>query len=256
MATALTNLYFRTNEGKGRHNPLWFYENGYIKDPRTVMALASIRPKAPYANYISDFGIQNNISTELPNAIKHIRSTAGDSNRMRKIYAELTDPNGRGSLADGRDIGPLPESITNMIPSGAPTQYDSSVLGFGSGDDSINIHNAMMGTPTSGIHTKDDVYMGEADCPMHVVVDDKPVTTRLDAIINILKKALSDEKKVQPATFTSSSSGQSGIGFGAGSDSNNKVSNSQQTKSKASEDNVGVTRLKMMHDKIARRTRA
>ena len=221
------------------------------------MALASIRPKAPYANYISGFGMQTNISSELPNAIKHIRSTAGDSNRMRKIYAELTDPNGRGSLVDGRDIGPLPESITNMIPSGAPTQYDSSALGFGSGADSINIHDAMMRTPNSNIYTKDDVYMGEADCPMHVVMDDKPVTTRLDAIISILKKAVSEVKQVPEATYTKSE--HPGIGFGTGDDSKKPsapMSSSRRNANNSAASNVSVNKLRLMHDRIAKRSRA
>lgn len=256
MATALTNMYFRTSENQSTgRNPLWFYENGYIADPRTVMALASIRPKAPYSNYISNFGSQAGYpSTELANAIRHIQGTTGEKTRMRKIYAELTDPNGRGSLANGVDIGPLPASIASRIPNGAPTQYDSSMIGAGPGERAVNIHDAMMNTPTSDIYTRDDdIYMGDANHPMNVKMDTTPTTSRLDVIISLLGELLKGDNSLPPATSKATES-VAGYGEGKSKSSNNTivVANQNKTPDKANT-NMKRDRLRNVYDQISKR---
>lgn len=260
IATSLMNSYFRDNENTDGRNPLWFYENGYISDPRTVLALASIRPKAPNAKYISGFNSQaGHPETELFNATKHMIATAGTKypeatkNRMMRIYAMLTDPDGRGSLAGGFDIGKLPVSIANMIPDGAPREYDSSLfssVGYGYGAEA-SMRNSIMHAPSSDIYTKDDVYLGDADNPMCVVMDTTPTTSRLDAIISILKEALF-ERDVPEASFGDKTHHRAkSEGYGKSINTTSKEKQQRVSNNVTEQD-----RLRLIHEKLARRSRA
>ena len=128
--------------------------------------------------------------------------------------------------------------------------------GFGiGGDNAVNIHDAMMNTPTTDIYTKDDVYMGDADHPMNVKMDTTSTTSRLDVIIQLLSELLKGETKLPAAT---SKATESVAGYGSGKSSKNKLETpiiiaNQNNTSQRPNSNAKSDGLRKVFDQVSRR---
>lgn len=139
--------------------------------------------------------------------------------------------------------------VYGMITTGQGTMYGSPwtfppypTASIGNGDAGCNMRDDYQ-------LYKDDVYMGDADNPMHVIMDSSPVTSRIDKLIELVDSAVNpkDAPKAGPSEAKSNS-----IGQGPGT--------SVQVNAKGS--NKGVTtvgqrdKLAQLHQKLARRTRS
>lgn len=232
MSTGLAGFYLRKRTKYGP-SPLEYYENGVIKDPRSILALASIRPKGPYGSYTDDLPMQTT-NDELRNVINHIESRTWSGNRMKRIYNALAN---NGLMEPGGwDIGPLPQSIQNAIPAG----YGAA------------LRDSMMNTPTSEIYTKDDVFMGDAEHPVNVKVDSTPTTSRLDVIINKLDQILNCGYG-----NTSHVDNSRSTGYGSGDSKtviiNNNNGNAQSIDKRELTTNFNSDKLKSTFNSISRR---
>ena len=130
-----------------------------------------------------------------------------------------------------------------------------AAAGFGiGGNGGVNIHDAMMNTPTSDIYTRDDdVYMGDANHPMNVKMDTTPTTSRLDVIISLLGELLKGDNSLPPATSKATES-VAGYGEGKSKSSNNTivVANQNKKPDKANT-NMKRDRLRSVYDQISKR---
>ena len=139
-----------------------------------------------------------------------------------------------------------------MIPEGA--EASSEFIGAGPGNRAVNIHDAMMNTPTSDIYTRDDdIYMGDANHPMNVKMDTTPTTSRLDVIISLLGELLKGDNSLPPATSKATES-VAGYGEGKSKSSNNTivVANQNKKPDKANT-NMKRDRLRSVYDQISKR---
>lgn len=130
-----------------------------------------------------------------------------------------------------------------------------AAAGFGIGENGgVNIHDAMMNTPTSDIYTRDDdIYMGDANHPMNVKMDTTPTTSRLDVIISLLGELLKGDNSLPPATSKATES-VAGYGEGKSKSSNNTivVANQNKKPDKANT-NMKRDRLRSVYDQISKR---
>ena len=130
-----------------------------------------------------------------------------------------------------------------------------AAAGFGiGGNGGVNIHDAMMNTPTSDIYTRDDdIYMGDAAHPMNVKMDTTPTTSRLDVIISLLSEILKGDDSLPPAT-TKATESVAGYGEGKGNSSKTPIiiANQQKKVDKANT-NLKRDRLRTVYDRISKR---
>ena len=134
-------------------------------------------------------------------------------------------------------------------------QRAETAAGFGIGENGgVNIHDAMMNTPTSDIYTRDDdIYMGDANHPMNVKMDTTPTTSRLDVIINLLGELLKGDNSLPPAT-SKATEAVAGYGEGKTKSSNNTIVVANQHK-KVDKPNTNMKqdRLRNVYDRISKR---
>lgn len=232
------------------------------QDPRSVLLGAEFAGIAPskvgkFYRYVS-----GNVGSELSEVRDGMIRTAqeftnagsyggGWTNRINGDYSMLTTRNGYNSHLQ-RNFK-LPQEIINMIPEGAEAY--SEFVGAGPGDRAVNIHDAMMNTPTTDIYTKDDVYMGDADHPMNVKMDTTSTTSRLDVIIQLLSELLKGETKLPAAT---SKATESVAGYGSGKSSKNKsetpiIIANQNNTSQRPNSNAKSDGLRKVFDQVSRR---
>lgn len=239
-AIELVNEYFaRSLDG---------YKRQGLSDPRAVILSSGFAGVAPArVNGASGYPSWYRFTTNTPDQLNQLKTTMvsdswtmpnsgkygdGWQNRITGIYNMLTTDNGYYP-----NIGkylPLPSAITSAIPS------NMNNIPAGYGDAGYNMRdNFHMYT--------DDVYMGDADNPMHVILDQSPVTSRIDKLIELVDSAVNSkpEFKAGPSDAISSS-----IGTGPETFSTTKTGSS-----KGATNTAKVDKLAQIHSKIAKRTR-
>lgn len=140
--------------------------------------------------------------------------------------------------------GPRVDGVYGLLTSGAGTingtTWNMEPYSIGNGDAGYNMRD--------NYHMySDDVYMGDADHPMNVTMDNTPVTSRLDKLVDLLDYAVNykEEPKAGPTNAIS-------LGNGTGE----KPKKAQKQPSNKGTTNIGQTdKLANIHAKIARRTR-
>ena len=231
------------------------------QDPRSVLLGAEFAGIAP--NKVKKFytTLTGNVGSELSEVRQGMYNTIetfgnietyrrGWRNRIDGDYNMLKSASGYNTHLQ-RNYE-LPKEIIPMIPEGA--EGYSEFVGSGPGDRAVNIHDAMMNTPTSDIYTRDDdIYMGDANHPMNVKMDTTPTTSRLDVIINLLGELLKGDNSLPPATSKATES-VAGYGEGKSKSSNNTivVANQNKKPDKANT-NMKRDRLRSVYDQISKR---
>ena len=224
--------------------------NNYLSDviPRYV-SLGMRDPRSILLE--SEFG---GVSTGIFNSMNNVANpgTSGELARVRDAMKQYYKTNGWNSSAftgwDNRvdavyDLlttghsaykgmtHPLPPSLTSLIPSDMVGYGDA---GFNMRDDSYRYSN--------------DIYMGDADHPMNVTMDNSPVTSRLDKLVELLDYAVNGGKH---ETVSETSNAKS-LGFG----DTKPVSTSAKTQSVKGTTSTGQRdKLATLHSRLARRTR-
>jgi hypothetical protein len=111
---------------------------------------------------------------------------------------------------------------------------------IGSGDAGYNMRD-------NNYRYTNDIYMGDADHPMNVTMDNTPVTTRLDKLIYLLDSAVNYTESPKSGTSNAKS-----LGNGNG---DTKPTPKVPTITKG-ETSIGQhDKLSSIHSRIARRTR-
>jgi hypothetical protein len=93
----------------------------------------------------------------------------------------------------------------------------------------------------------DDIYMGDADHPMNVKMDNSPVTSRLDTLITLLDTVANPKEVIKAGPSNSKP-----LGFGK---PETKTKVPKEVSSKGSISTGQYDRLASIHSSIARRTR-
>ena len=235
--------------------------NAGVQDPRSVLLGAEFAGVAPAAVPKFYSQISGNVGRELSDVRDGMFATIsgfsnygrygkGWKNRINGDYNMLTSLSGYNTQT-GRHY-PISKDIISMIPEGA--EASSEFIGAGPGNRAVNIHDAMMNTPTSDIYTRDDdIYMGDANHPMNVKMDTSPTTSRLDVIISLLGELLKGDNSLPPATSKATES-VAGYGEGKSKSSNNTivVANQNKKPDKANT-NMKRDRLRSVYDQISKR---
>ena len=235
--------------------------NAGVQDPRSVLLGAEFAGVAPATVPKFYSQISGNVGRELSDVRDGMFATIsgfsnygrygkGWKNRINGDYNMLTSLSGYNTQT-GRYY-PISKDIISMIPEGA--EGYSEFVGSGPGNRAVNIHDAMMNTPTSDIYTRDDdIYMGDANHPMNVKMDTTPTTSRLDVIISLLSELLKGDNSLPPATSKATES-VAGYGEGKSKSSNNTivVANQNKKPDKANT-NMKRDRLRSVYDQISKR---
>jgi hypothetical protein len=141
--------------------------------------------------------------------------------------------------------GPRVDGVYGLLTSGTGkingTTWNMQPYSIGSGDAGYAMRD-------NNYRYTDDIYMGDADHPMNVTMDNTPVTTRLDKLIYLLDSAVNYNE-----TPKSGPSNAKSLGNG---DGDKAVKKPQPSRSSKGETSVGAhDRLATIHNKIAKRTR-
>ena len=132
---------------------------------------------------------------------------------------------------------PLPAHIISSIPS----NMNLIPTSIGNGDAGYNMRD------NDNIYTN-DVYMGDADNPMHVVMDSSPVTSRIDKLIELIDSAVNPKEVTQAGPSNAKSNS-----IGHGEPNVAQAPTMSATKGQSS---IGQKdRLAQLHSKLAKRTR-
>ena len=222
--------------------------NSYLPD--VISRYTSLGMRDPRSILLeSEFG---GVSTNIFKSMNNVSSpgTPGELERVRDAMKNYYKNNGWNSSAfNGWDnrvdavydlltVGhsdfkgmthPLPSSITSLIP--------NDMVNYG--DAGYNMRDNMH------MYT-DDVYMGDADHPMNVTMDNTPVTSRLDKLVALLDQAVNvkESPKAGPSNAKS---------LGNGTADKPKTQVKQTPKGNTS---VGQhDKLANIHARLAKRTR-
>jgi hypothetical protein len=221
------------------------YESRGMTDPRSIILGAEFAGVAPART--GDF-YQSVINPGAPDELDQVRNgmfatiatfsnyglyAKGWKNRINGMYNTLTTANGYNTHTG--KYYPVPQSILSMVP-------PENLVGFGNGDAGYNMRD--------NIHMySDDIYMGDADNPMHVVMDSTPVTSRIDKLIELVDSAV-NQKDIQVKAGPSNARSSS-IGHGTAD-----TASKPATIINRGETSTGKKdQLVQLHTKLARRTR-
>jgi hypothetical protein len=149
------------------------------------------------------------------------------------MYNALTTSSGYNTQT-GKNY-PLPSEIAAMVPAGS--------VGMGYGDAGYNMRD-------NDYRYSNDIYMGDADHPMNVKMDNTPVTSRLDRLVELVDYAVNGDRERE--TVSTNSNAKS-LGFG-----DKKQSKPAQTAAPSVKGTTSTgqrDKLSTLHSKLARRTR-
>ena len=191
--------------------------NPNITDPRMYALGAEMMPMAPYS-------IMYKVNAQSLEAMRD--SFSGHRlDRARRDYNLMTT----GSSSDGSGVWQL------------PTFEEFNGISVGNGDAGYNMRDNIR-------MYSDDIYMGDADHPMNVTMDNSPVTNRLDKLVELVDLAVNGV----PEPVSNGSNAKSvSIGNGPG----------RQNTPITSKKNIGQTNITQhdtfarIHNNIAKRTR-
>jgi hypothetical protein len=226
------------------------YNKRGMKDPRSIILGAEFAGIGPayvpsFYSAVTSPGASNELDqvrqgmlNTLPKFPNYGKYGDGWRNRINGMYSMITSE-GNGKNPWNGIYYPLPAHIISSIPSNMnliPT------VSIGNGDAGCNMRDGYQ-------LYKDDVYMGDADNPMHVVMDSSPVTSRIDKLIELIEAAVNpkDEPKSGPSDAKSNS-------IGAGTN-NVTIPANDKGYSKGVTSVGQKDKLAQLHARIARRTR-
>ena len=215
------------------------YQMRGMQDPRSIILAAEFAGTAPDAvpsfySSVTNPGAEDELDQVrqgMFNTIARWRNynkyEKGWKNRINGMYDALTSANGYNPHTG--KYYPVPSEVAALIPN----------VSIGNGDAGYSMRdNVHMYT--------DDVYMGDADHPMHVTMDHTSVTSRLDKLVELVDTALNG--KPEPVAGTSNAKT---LGMGKG-----ETKPTQQISSSKGYSSLGQQdKLSQIHNRIARRTR-
>jgi hypothetical protein len=217
------------------------YQQLGLQDPRSIILGAEFAGVAParvpgFYSAVTNPGASNELDQVRQGMFNTIagfpnygRYGKGWKNRINGMYDALTSSNGYNPHTG--KYYPMPSDVAALIPGNS--------VGYGDAGYAMRDNN---------YRYTDDIYMGDADHPMNVTMDNTPVTTRLDKLIYLLDSAVNynDTPKSGPSNAKPLGNG----------DGDKAVKKQQPTRSSKGETSVGAhDRLATIHNKIAKRTR-
>lgn len=221
------------------------FVNRGMSDPRSIILGAEFGGVAPgrikdFYSAVTNPGASNELDQVRQGMFNTIATFGnyglyknGWQNRINGMYNALTTSSGYNTQT-GKNY-PLPSEIAAMVPAGS--------VGMGYGDAGYNMRD-------NDYRYSNDIYMGDADHPMNVKMDNTPVTSRLDRLVELVDYAVNGDRERE--TVSTNSNAKS-LGFG-----DKKQSKPTQT---AAPSVKGATstgqrdKLSTLHSKLARRTR-
>lgn len=265
-----------------------YYDNGKIKDPRSVLLGAELYPLSGIANFYSDLPnttVGNELTSVRDNIISHMkkwRGWSGNPGWNRRIwndYHMLVNKSGIGGQTPSGEndsfgiTNPTPASVANSIPSGAEgygdlknafksySTYKSSYttkLPRVSESGSSSIGRSMSITSNRS-YTPSVIQKSEGFGPG---VDMKPMENKTDRVISLLEKVASNTGRRNTeerttinnynTTNNNSSVGYGDLNMGSDGKSNTIVVNGKQ---KSATDYQHSDTLRKLHERIARSPR-